>query len=79
MMKIAAVTVINEPGLRGVLAPPSIISEDLLEDLVDFITLSSRHMIRSLEARVADADRRNAWRSAADVTQRSKTRHKSRA
>ena len=73
---MSVVTVIDEKYLRGVLAPPTVISKALLEDLVDFIELSTPHVVKALEARSVEADRRRSWLTAEDVQRRVKTRRR---
>lgn len=63
MSKASPLTVIDERHLRGVLAPPSVITKGPLEDIVDFITLSTPDVAHAIEARVAEADRKRSWRS----------------
>ena len=41
MEKSSTITIIDEKNLRGVLAPPEIVSKETLENLVDFIELSN--------------------------------------
>lgn len=77
MSKASSLTVIDERHLRGVLAPPSVITKGLLEDIVDFITLSAPDVAHAIEARVAEADRKNAWVSASAIERRLKTRGRS--
>lgn len=76
MATSSGVTVIDEKALRGVLAPPTVISKALLEDLVDFIELSSPRVVKALEARKADADRKRSWLTAEDVQRRVNTRRR---
>jgi hypothetical protein len=73
---MSGLTVIDQKSLRGVLAPPTVISKALLEDLVDFIELSTPHVVKALEARAVAADRKRSWLTAEDVQRRVKTRRR---
>ena len=79
MSKALSLTIIDERNLRGVLGPPGIITKELLEDLIDFIELSAPAVVKDLEARMAEADRKNSWLSAEEVERRLKKRRKTRA
>jgi len=77
MNKSLHLTIIDDKNLRGVLAPSKVLSRELLEDVVDFIELSSPESIRETEARVKAADRTGSWLPAKEVERRLKKRLKS--
>lgn len=70
----SSLTIIDNKNLRGVLAPAEVISKELLEDIIDFIELSSSESIRETEERIKEADRNNSWISAEEVEKRVKAR-----
>jgi len=69
-------TIINNKNLRGVIAPSKLLSKKLLEDVIDFIELSTPESIKESEDRVAEADRDNSWISAKEVEKRLEKREK---
>lgn len=77
MNKLSALTIIDDKNLRGVIAPSKILSKELLEDVVDFIELSSPESVRETEARVKAADRTGSWIPAKEVEKQLKKRLKS--
>lgn len=60
-------TIIDDKNLRGVIAPSKVFSKELLEDVIDFIELSSSESIKETEGRVEEADRNNSWMSLKEV------------
>ena len=70
----SSLTIIDNKNLRGVLAPAEVISKELLEDIIDFIELSSPGSVRETEERVEEADRDNSWILAEEVEKRVKAR-----
>lgn len=77
MSKSLPLTIIDDKNLRGVIAPSKVLSRELLEDVVDFIELSSPESIRETEARVKEADQAGSWIPAQEVEKRLKKRLKS--
>ncbi len=73
-MDKSPLTIINDKNLRGVIAPSKVFSKELLEDVIDFIELSSSESIKETEERIAEADRDNSWLSAEEVEKRVKER-----
>jgi len=73
-MTKSSITIIDEKNLRGVLAPPNVLSKKLLEDIIDFIELSSPESIRETEERITEADHGNSWILAKEVERRLKRR-----
>lgn len=55
------ITVINNKTLRGVLAPARVLSKKTLEDLVDFIELSSEKSAKDTAKRIREADKNKSW------------------
>jgi len=60
-------TIIDDKNLRGVIAPSKVFSKELLEDVIDFIELSTPESIKETEDRVEEADRNNSWMSLKEV------------
>lgn len=67
MAKLLSLTIINEKSLRGVLAPPEMLSKELLEDIIDLIEWSTPEAIRETEERVKEANRDKSWMSLEEV------------
>lgn len=63
----SSLIVIDDKRIRGILAPSKILSKELLEDVIDFIELSSPESIKETEERIAEADRNNSWMSLKEV------------
>ena len=59
----SSLIIIDEKGLRGVLAPPSLFSKELLEDVIDLIELSSPEIAKDTEERIKEANRGKSWLS----------------
>jgi len=57
----SSLTIIDEKNLRGVLAPPKVLTKELLEDIIDLIEWSTPKAIRETERRVRESDRENSW------------------
>ncbi|KKS38490.1 MAG: hypothetical protein UV01_C0003G0037 [Parcubacteria group bacterium GW2011_GWA2_42_14] len=74
MDKSSTITIIDEKNLRGVLAPPEIVSKETLENLVDFIELSNPEISKETEKRVKNSDRKKTWIPAEEVERRLKKR-----
>lgn len=68
----SSLTIIDEKNLRGVLAPPEVLTKELLEDIVDLIEWSSPEAIKETEERVAEADRKKSWISWKEVKKSAK-------
>ncbi|MDA2936253.1 hypothetical protein MYX06_03485 [Patescibacteria group bacterium AH-259-L05] len=77
MEKISSITIINNKNLRGVLAPAKVISKKTLEDIIDFIELSSPKALRETEKQIKQADRDQSWIPAKEIEKRLKNRMKS--
>ena len=63
MNGLSSVTIIDDKNLRGILAPAKVLSHELLEDIIDFIELSSPDMIKETKSRLCEADRKKSWKS----------------
>ncbi|MBU4030965.1 hypothetical protein KJ756_02315 [Patescibacteria group bacterium] len=61
MENSSSLIIINDKNLRGILAPPKLISKKILEDVIDFIELSSSESNKETDKRIAEADRDNSW------------------
>ncbi len=66
-IKKTSLTIINDKNLRGVLAPKKFLSKELLEDIIDFIELSSPELIKESEERVTEANHNKSWMSLREV------------
>ena len=66
-MDKSPLTIIDDKNLRGVIAPSKVFSKELLEDVIDFIELSTPESIKETEDRIAEADRDNSWMSLEEV------------
>ncbi|MAG29209.1 hypothetical protein CL632_03670 [bacterium] len=71
MLKEKSVTIINNDHIRGVLAPSGVISKKLLEDMVDFLELSSPELMRETEELESEADAEQSWLSLEEMRKRS--------
>ncbi|MDP3741261.1 MAG: hypothetical protein Q8R08_02945 [bacterium] len=60
-------TIVNNSNIRGVLAPAKLLSKKLLEDLIDFIELSSPESVKKTERLVKQADRKKSWISSSQI------------
>lgn len=61
MNKSPLITVVNNENMRGVIAPTRIISQKLLEDIIDLVELSSPEVIKETARRIKKANRKKAW------------------
>lgn len=61
MKKAPKITIINNEDMRGILAPSSALSKKTLDDVVDFIELSSEKSAQESAMLVKDADRKKSW------------------
>jgi hypothetical protein len=75
-MKKSPITIIDDKNLRGVLAPAETLSKEMLEDIVDFIELSTSESIKEDEARMKEADKSKSWIPLEEVENRLKSRLK---
>lgn len=76
-MKISSsLTIINDKNMRGVIAPARTLSKKMLEDIIDFIELSSPAAVKETDARLKEADRGNLWIPAKEVERRFQKRLK---
>ncbi|MBU3942807.1 hypothetical protein KKA24_02385 [Patescibacteria group bacterium] len=67
-------TIIDNKNLRGVIAPSKMLSKKLLEDVIDFIELSTPESIKESEERITEADHDNSWMSAGEIERKLKER-----
>lgn len=56
-----SLTIINTSAFRGVLAPAAHMPKKLLEDIIDFIELSSPASARGTKRRIREADKARSW------------------
>lgn len=75
-MAKSSLTIIDDKNLRGVLAPASVFSKEMLEDIIDLVELSSPESIREDEERIKEADRNNSWIPFEEVERRLQNRVK---
>jgi len=61
------ITIINNKDLRGVLAPAGVFSKKVLEDMVDFIELSSEKSSKESAILIHGADTKKSWSTLEDV------------
>ncbi len=54
-------TIVDDKNMRGVLAPAGAMSKSVLEDVIDFIELSDRRIVRETKMLVRQADRDGSW------------------
>ena len=66
-------TIIDNHNVRGVLAPAGAMSKSVLEDVIDFIELSDRRVVRETKILIRDADRKKSW---APLSSRSRMKSK---
>jgi hypothetical protein len=71
-MKKSQLTIIDDKNLRGVLAPSSLVSKEVFEDIIDLIELSSPTVAKETEKRLKEAHRKNSWVPFAKVYARAK-------
>jgi hypothetical protein len=67
-------TIIDNNTLRGIIAPASLLTKDMLTNLVDFIELSSKESAQETEKLVADADNDKNWVELEDIDPDHKTK-----
>ena len=60
-MSRPSITIINDANMRGVIAPSSTISREMLEDFVDFFELSTPEEVAREDRLIKEADRDNSW------------------
>ncbi len=61
MKKTSEITIIDNKNLRGVLAPSGVISKKTLEDMIDFIELSSEESAQESASLIHDATAKKSW------------------
>jgi len=61
MVQSSLLTVLDDKNVRGIIAPPHVISRELLENLIDFIELSSAAVAKDTASRIREADRKKSW------------------
>jgi len=61
MNGLSSLTIIDDKNLRGILAPAKVLSHELLEDIIDFIELSSSGVIKETKSRISEADHKKSW------------------
>ncbi|TSC78199.1 MAG: hypothetical protein G01um101429_887 [Parcubacteria group bacterium Gr01-1014_29] len=66
-METSPLTIIDDKHMRGVIAPARTISKRMLEDIIDFIELSTPEAIRETAKRIREADQKNSWVPAREV------------
>lgn len=67
MKKTSKITVVDNENLRGVLAPAGVLSKKVLEDMVDFIELSSEASAQQSADRIEEADKKKSWLKLSEV------------
>lgn len=72
MARNSHLKIVNTKRVRGVLAPASKLSKKLLEDVIDFIELSSPASTRQSARRIRQANKEKSWIPLKDVLKRAK-------
>lgn len=54
-------TIINDENMRGIIAPSSLISKEMLEDFIDTVEMSSPESIAEDARLVEQADKDKSW------------------
>lgn len=67
MNRPKTLTIIDDKNIRGILAPAKLLSKKLLEDLIDFIELSSPESVKKTERLIGQADRVKSWITARKI------------
>ena len=65
MNKSSSITIINDKNIRGIVAPSNVITQETLEDMIDFVELSSEKTLRETQARIKQANGKKLWISLA--------------
>jgi len=60
-MEKPSLTIVDDGKLRGVIAPAQIVSRETLEDMIDFVELSTPEAAAETERRIKKANRKNSW------------------
>ena len=60
-MNKSPITIINDERLRGIIAPSSSISKEMLVGLVDFIELSTPEEVAKENRLIREADSKISW------------------
>ncbi|MDO8518110.1 MAG: hypothetical protein Q7S26_02365 [bacterium] len=71
-MNESVITIIDDKNLRGIVGPSSVVSKEMLEDLVDFIEMSSTTSIDQDDSRIKEADRADSWIPFGEAKKRAK-------
>lgn len=71
-MNKSSITIIDDNNLRGIVAPASVVSKEMLEDFVDMIELSTPESLTEYAELVKKADRDNSWIPFEEVERRAK-------
>lgn len=61
------ITIVGNNSLRGVLAPADILSQEKLQDMIDFLELSDPVAVKETTKRIKEADKNKPWTSLEDV------------
>lgn len=67
MKKAPKITIINNEDMRGILAPAAALSKKTLDDIVDFVELSSEESAQESAMLVKDADTKKSWATLNEV------------
>jgi len=80
-MNKSPITIIDDKNLRGFVAPSSLVSKEMLRDLIEMVEMteiSTSEEIRQTERRIREADRKNSWIPSGEIEKRLKARLKTR-
>ena len=75
-MKISSLTIIDDDNVRGIIASRRILSKKMLEDIIDFVELSTPEAAIETARRIREADRKNSWIPAEKIERRFQRRVK---
>jgi hypothetical protein len=73
MLNKSTVTIIDKGGIRGILAPSSAISKKSLQDMIDFLELSSPELQNATRELEFEADNAKSWVSLEEMRKLSET------
>jgi len=61
MNKTLPFTIVNNKHIRGILAPAELFSQKMLEDIIDFVELSTKSSIAESDFLVKDGNQKDSW------------------
>jgi biotin operon repressor len=61
LTELDGLTVIDTNDFRGILAPAKKLSRESLEDILDLLEFSNSRIVKEIETKVREADKKRSW------------------